>query len=372
MPSDSFIRFTSFTVASGPAASAGVIVSILRLPRSPPAPLISSAASVCPLSDGAPSTAPGPERIVTWPNFTGRSGMRPFPGSSAAVAGPATGSSVSDVLTVAAPMVTPSRARNSRRSIEGIMRSPSGSRHGHGDRVNAVPPGRWLCATGAVGRAAVELVASRPLDRPRDGEALPRRRRAARIEHRVAPGRSTIHADVDARHVAGAPRLATDLVRPARDLSAIGRTDDDRVDVEIAYRLGDRLAVHRPPAIVEPRREQALGPVTGEAGTGQPFHRVRFEEARHGRSQREALLDGERHTIHGPREQHAVPPGVLERHIFHVVIAGDTGDRAAVGRLQPHRRRFGLHAGPGQNLDEWDSAPDDVADATGRHVGLHR
>src|SRR5262244_453812 len=216
--------------------------------------------------------------------------MRPFPGSSAAVAGPASGSSVSDVLTVAAPMVTPSRARNSRRSIEGIMRLPSGSRYRHGDRMNAVPPGGRLCATDAIGRAAVELVASGALNRPRHGEALPRWRRPARIEHRVTPRRAAVDAHLDARHVAGAPRLAADFVRTTAELCAISRADDDGVHVEVAYRVTDHLAVHRAPTVVEPCGEQALGTVIGEMDSGQPFDGVRAEKARHEGSQWKAVL----------------------------------------------------------------------------------
>ena len=62
--SDSFILRSSLTLASVPAASSAVMVSILRLPKSPPLALISSAARVCPLNDGSPSTAAGPVKKV--------------------------------------------------------------------------------------------------------------------------------------------------------------------------------------------------------------------------------------------------------------------------------------------------------------------
>src|SRR2546428_219289 len=76
MPSDSFIRLTSFTVASGPAASSAVVVSLFRLPRRPPAAFISSAARGWALSRRAPSTAPRPPRIRQWPDLTRLSGER--------------------------------------------------------------------------------------------------------------------------------------------------------------------------------------------------------------------------------------------------------------------------------------------------------
>ncbi len=62
--SDSFMRRISLTLASVPAFSSAVMVSILRLPRMPPAALISSAARMWPLSEGSPSTAAGPVRKV--------------------------------------------------------------------------------------------------------------------------------------------------------------------------------------------------------------------------------------------------------------------------------------------------------------------
>src|SRR5882672_4367278 len=107
------MRLSSFTVASGPAASSAVSVSILRRPSSPPAPLISSAASVWPFSEGSPRIAPGPDWTVMWPNFTGVSGMRPLAVSCAA-ASPATARSP-PTPSVAPPSVTPSPARKSRR-----------------------------------------------------------------------------------------------------------------------------------------------------------------------------------------------------------------------------------------------------------------
>src|SRR6267143_1172990 len=278
MPSDSFIRLASFTVASGPAASSAVTVSILRLPRRPPAPLISSAASVWPLSDGAPSTAPGPERIVMCPNFTGLSGMLPLPGSSAAIAGPATGRSASGPPSVAAPMVTPSRARNSRRSIPVVMPASPDSCHGHGNGVNAVAPGRRLGAAVAV------------------------------RSHR------------DARYGARAPRPAADLRGPAHELRAISRGHDDSVHVEVAHGLADHPAVHGLPAVVEPRGEETLGAVIGDVDAREPLDGVRAEEAGHESPQGKAVLDRERRAVHRPREEHVIPQRVLEREVLHVMV----------------------------------------------------
>ena len=118
------MRLTSFTVASGPAASSAVIVSSLRRPSSPPAALISSAARVWPFSEGRPRIAPGPDWIVMWPNFTGVSGIRPLAVSCAA-ASPTTASSPS----AAPPSVTPSPARKSRRSRSLAIRPPVATPH---------------------------------------------------------------------------------------------------------------------------------------------------------------------------------------------------------------------------------------------------
>ena len=60
MFSDAFIRRSSFTLASVPAFSSALIVSIFRFPRKPPWPLISSAARIWPLYIGSPRMAAGP------------------------------------------------------------------------------------------------------------------------------------------------------------------------------------------------------------------------------------------------------------------------------------------------------------------------
>src|SRR5207249_3532791 len=78
MFSDSFRRRSSFTFASVPAFSSALRSSIFRLPRSPPAALISSAASCWPLNIGSPSTAAGPVKKVIWPILNGLPGMFPF------------------------------------------------------------------------------------------------------------------------------------------------------------------------------------------------------------------------------------------------------------------------------------------------------
>src|SRR5246127_94896 len=80
----SFIRRSSLTLASVPAASSAVIVSSFRLPWTPPWALISSAAIVWPLSDGSPRTAAALVKKVMWPTLNGVSGVRPFADSWAA------------------------------------------------------------------------------------------------------------------------------------------------------------------------------------------------------------------------------------------------------------------------------------------------
>src|SRR6266478_4358502 len=81
----SFIRRNSLTLASVPAASSAVMVSIWRLPRNPPWALISSAAIVWPFSDGSPSTAAALVRKVMWPTLNGVSGILPLAGSWSAL-----------------------------------------------------------------------------------------------------------------------------------------------------------------------------------------------------------------------------------------------------------------------------------------------
>ncbi len=116
--SESLSRRISFTLASVPAFSSALKVSILRLPSRPPWALISSAARVWPLNEGSPSTAAGPVKNVMWAILYGVSGTVPLGwpyagvtsgtaarGTPAAAAAPA----------AAVPTVTPSRARKSRR-----------------------------------------------------------------------------------------------------------------------------------------------------------------------------------------------------------------------------------------------------------------
>src|SRR5215470_9969902 len=122
----SFIRRSSLTLASVPAASSAVIVSILRLPSSPPLALISSTAIVWPLSDGSPSTAPAPVKSVMWPTLYGVSGMRPFGDSCSALrtrAPPITPALASP----APPTATPKLLKKLRRLVVGtfsIIRLP--------------------------------------------------------------------------------------------------------------------------------------------------------------------------------------------------------------------------------------------------------
>src|SRR5262249_36601797 len=109
----SFIRRSSLTLASVPAASSAVITSILRLPRRPPLALISSTAMVRPLREGSPSTAAALVRKVMWPTLYDVSGILPFAGSSAAL-------SIRDPPTAPAPptppTITPSLLKKLRRS----------------------------------------------------------------------------------------------------------------------------------------------------------------------------------------------------------------------------------------------------------------
>src|SRR5262245_3422959 len=111
----SFMRRSSLTLASVPAASSAVMVSILRLPRKPPCALISSAASVCPFSDGSPSTAAGPVRNVMCPVLSGLSGILPLGGSAAALTRGGATTRPAPARPVP-PTVTPSAPRNFRRS----------------------------------------------------------------------------------------------------------------------------------------------------------------------------------------------------------------------------------------------------------------
>src|SRR5215510_1176625 len=122
IPSESFRRRSSLTFASVPAASSALTVSILRLPRKPPCALISSAARMCPLYEGSPSTAAGPVKNVMCPNFRGLSEILPFAGSWASA-----GSGVATppaAPAAAAPTVTPKALRKSRRLTSVAIVSP--------------------------------------------------------------------------------------------------------------------------------------------------------------------------------------------------------------------------------------------------------
>src|ERR1700687_1593896 len=116
----SFIRRSSLTLASVPAASSAVMVSILRLPSSPPLALISSAARVWPLIDGSPSTAAALVRNVMWPTLNGVSGILPLAGSSAAlsICAPPTRPAPARP---APPTVTPNVLRKARRFTVGVF-----------------------------------------------------------------------------------------------------------------------------------------------------------------------------------------------------------------------------------------------------------
>src|SRR5215510_10711009 len=110
----SFIRRSSLTFASVPAASSAVMVSILRLPSNPPFALISSAASIWPFNDGSPSTAAALVRNVMCPVLNGVSGIFPLGSAAARTIGePAI---MPAPTTPVPPTATPSAPRNLRRS----------------------------------------------------------------------------------------------------------------------------------------------------------------------------------------------------------------------------------------------------------------
>src|SRR6266487_1255397 len=108
------------TLASVPAASSAVMVSILRLPNKPPWALISSAAMVWPLNDGSPSTAAALVRNVMWPVLKGVSGIFPLAGSWAALSScePPTRPAPARP---APPTVTPNVLRKARRFTVGVF-----------------------------------------------------------------------------------------------------------------------------------------------------------------------------------------------------------------------------------------------------------
>src|SRR2546428_623384 len=121
--SDSFSRRSSLTLASVPAASSALRISIFRLPRRPPAALISSAASSWPLYMGSPSTAAGPVKNVMWPILYGVSGILPL-GFSCAWATPTDGMTDPADAVSAAPTLTPSVLKKSRRFTSPAMLFP--------------------------------------------------------------------------------------------------------------------------------------------------------------------------------------------------------------------------------------------------------
>src|SRR3989442_8260766 len=330
--STSFIRLPSFTEASGPAASSAVIVSIRRRPRSPPAALISSEARVCPLSEGAPSTAPGPERIVMCPNLTGVSGTRPRGDSWAA--GAVTSPSVT------APTVTPSEARKVRRSTVVLMGVPlpgrrGASPHRHVDRVNAIPPRCRLRAPMLVGGAALEHVSPRRRGRPVEREALPRVSLTPRLEPCFPPGRAPIDTHVHPAHRSRAPRPAFDRARAQGQRIGLGGGDDHGVDVEVANGHDVLLPVDHEPAVVETRREEALGPGVGEVDAGDPLDGVGSEEARHHGADGEAMLGGEGGAVHVPGEEDRARPRDLEGNVLDVALARRSREGAVIRRLEP-------------------------------------
>src|ERR1700687_539631 len=121
---ETVFRRISFTLPSVPAASSALKVSIWRLRRRPPRALISSAARICPLYEGSPSTAAAPVKKVMWPILYGVSGMLPLGWASARPTRdglPTSGTPAE----AAAPTVTPRELRKSRRDTSGAIRRPS-------------------------------------------------------------------------------------------------------------------------------------------------------------------------------------------------------------------------------------------------------
>src|SRR5260370_16584914 len=95
------------------------MVSILRLPSSPPCALISSAAMVWPLIDGSPSTAPAPVRNVIWAVVKGVSGTGPLAGCCAALSNCEPPTRPAPMRPVP-PTVTPNVLRKARRFTVGV------------------------------------------------------------------------------------------------------------------------------------------------------------------------------------------------------------------------------------------------------------
>src|SRR6266851_1296507 len=347
--STSFIRLTSFTEASGPAASSAVIVSIRRRPRSPPVALISSEARVCPL--------------------TGVSGTRPRGDSWAA------GAVTSPRVT--APTVTPSEARNVRRSTVVLMGVPlpgrrGSSPHRHVDRVNAIPPCSRLRAPLLVGGAALEHVGSRRGGRPVEREALPRVSFTPGLEPCFPPGGAAIDAHVHPAHRSRAPRPAFDRARARSQRVGLGGGDDHRVDVEVANGHDVLLPVDHEPAVVETRREEALGSGVGEVDARHPLDGVGPEEARHHRADGKAVLGGEGGAVHLPGEEDGPLARHLEGNVLDVAIARRPREGAVVGRFEPQARGPRLRTRLLQERPERRPPPRHVAHPSRGHLGLHR
>src|SRR6266852_321090 len=146
--SDSLSRRISFTLASVPAFSSALSVSIFRLPSRPPWALISSAASVCPLKEGSPSTAAAPVKKVMWAILYGVSGMLPL-GCACAVETSGTAASGTPAAAAApaaaVPTVTPKRARKSRRLTSCVMCLPSSLGDGGTPVWNRADHARQYC-----------------------------------------------------------------------------------------------------------------------------------------------------------------------------------------------------------------------------------
>src|SRR5712692_336818 len=368
--STSFIRLTSFTQASGPAASSAVMVSILRRPRRPPAALISSEARVCPLREGDPSTAPGPERIVTCPNLTGVSGMRPRAGSW-------DDAGVTTSPRVRAPTVTPTEARNLRRSTVVLIGNPllgrrGESPHRHVDGVNAVAPRLWLASFPIVGGTALEHMGAGPAGRPVEGEALPGIALTPGLEPRVGPAGAAVGAHLDPAHRSGAPRPALHGLRARDQGVGLRGRHDQRMNVEVAHGLDQRMAVGHQPSVVETRREQTLGARVGEIDARHPLDRVGSEEAGHHRADGKAVLGREGGAIHLPGEQEGPVARHLEGKVFDIAIARRAREGAVIGGFEPYAGGVRLRPRLLEERPEAGAPPRHVAHPSRGYLGLHR
>src|SRR5438309_5302949 len=280
--SDSFSRRSSLTLASVPAASSALRISIFRLPRRPPAALISSAARSWPLYMGSPSTAAGPVKNVMWPILYGVSGILPL-GFSCACATPTDGMTDPAEAVSAAPTLTPSVLKKSRRFTSAAILIPP---------LGSLPSdGRLRCATGVV------ALTSGPTHVKTPGTSVLYNDRSGRF----VPGNYSGKSHVETCRRSRRDGVAGHSCRGARPP---GRVPRDR-------RRGARAPPH-PPAHRARRHAQALDvlrvqSVAQEASRVRDVRRDAREEARLPVT-RGALL------VHGRRSLRRSRVGLRRRH----------------------------------------------------------